>query len=42
MDQMKSNLKSNDNDFKKLEDIVTRKKEDEMLDELEKLKRDRD
>jgi hypothetical protein len=31
-------MKSNENDFKNLEDLVTRKKEEDMLDELEKLK----
>lgn len=38
---MKSNMKSNDDDFKKLENAVLRKREDEMLDEIKVMKHDR-
>lgn len=31
-------MKSNDDDFKKLENAVLRKREDDMLDEIDKLK----
>ena len=39
---MQSNLKTNDQDFKKLEDIVLRKREDELLEEVTKHKQDRE
>ncbi|CAD8165584.1 unnamed protein product [Paramecium pentaurelia] len=41
LDQIKSNLKTNDDDFKRLENAVLRKKEDELIDQIDKLKQDR-
>ncbi|CAD8068105.1 unnamed protein product [Paramecium sonneborni] len=40
-DQIKSNLKTNDDDFKNLENAVLTKREDELIDQIDKLKQDR-
>ncbi|CAK73235.1 unnamed protein product (macronuclear) [Paramecium tetraurelia] len=38
LDQIRSNLKTNDGDFKRLENAVLRKKEDEFIDQIDRLK----
>lgn len=38
IDNLKSNLKSNDEDFKKLEQLVLKKKEDQLINDIHVLK----